>query len=381
MASTPLLATICATRLPWLATRVRVRQWGRLPRRRGATILIANHQHEDESEIVVLRSFVDGPWRPLATASSRRMFEPGFFATRMPWSAPLTRRLDAGPLFRSIGLNPLENQLSSRPLESLALGVIAAHGDLPLGAVFSPAALEGIAVAGTRLSDLAHAHNAAAARTPVKLGRLREPYRSEALAALRAQVRADIASIQAIVRAGTTFFVTPEGFYSTDGRMRPLKGIVEQLLPLGRPWFAAIAFDPFRGRRLSLLYRVLEPAGGVPLAVALAAARPVTTSALLAPFLQTARSGFTAARARAAAAAQRASVPPAAFVDPEYDAGPERAVDDALAGLVRRGILIAAGGRFATTGRREDPRFPGVADIVAYQAAFLEETLAALRHG
>ncbi len=85
----------------------------------------------------MLRAFIGGPWKaPIFTASSRRMFETGFIATRLPWTAPLTRSLNLGAFFRTIGLNPLENQLSSRPLASLALEVRRAHGDLPLEAVF-----------------------------------------------------------------------------------------------------------------------------------------------------------------------------------------------------------------------------------------------------
>ncbi len=114
------------------------------------------------------------------------------------------------------------------------------------------------------------------------------------MAALRAGVDADIARIAGVVRRGAGFFVTPEGFYSTDGRMRPLKGIVEHLVPIASTWLAAIAFDPFRGRRLSLLYRIVQPADPQRLAASLAAARPVTTSALLARWMLAARAAVHA---------------------------------------------------------------------------------------
>ncbi|MBV9409615.1 MAG: MFS transporter, partial [Candidatus Eremiobacteraeota bacterium] len=72
--SAAFVALTCAIRQPYMTTRLRVRQWGRLPLRRGPTLLIANHQHEDESEIIVERAFIQGPWRPTFTASSRRMY-------------------------------------------------------------------------------------------------------------------------------------------------------------------------------------------------------------------------------------------------------------------------------------------------------------------
>jgi hypothetical protein len=46
---------------------------------------------------------------------------------------------------------------------------------------------------------------------------------------------------------------------------------------------------------------------------------------------------------------------------------------------VERGGLRAESGRYAREERRGDPRFPGVADMIAYQAAFAAETTAALR--
>ena len=402
---TPLEALAVAVRQPWLTTRVRVRQWGRLPFRRGPALLIANHQHEDESEIVAGRAYAQGPWRrPIFTASSRRMYEPGFFAERMPWLAPFARELNAGPLFMAIGMLPLENELSARPLASLAHAVRRAHGDLALDDVFRAEALTGVGerpperAGPRRLSDLLRPECFAAAQARTRVALLREPYRAEAVAALRAGVEADIARIADVVRAGATFFVTPEGFYSTDGRMRPLKGIVTRLVPLADVYLAAIAFDPFRGRRLSLLYRVVPLADGADLAASLAAARPVTTSALLASWLagwRAAHAGergeeaFSRADAVEGVLRARAGLPRRLFVDPEFDAARERALDEALARLIARGVLSceaaasasAAGGgqRYRLGSVRADARFPGVADVVAYHATLLAETIAAAR--
>jgi MFS family permease len=373
-----LVGLTSAIRQPLIATRIRVRQWGRLPLRRGPTVLIANHQHEDESEIIVERTYLQSRCRPAFTASSRRMYEPGFFATRMPWLAPLMRNVNAGPLFVGIGMLPLENELSSRPLRSLALAIRARHGDLPLEQVFRAEALATVPPGTRTLSDLLTPAQFALGESRVRLSHLLEPYRREALVALRAGIDADIARIVDVVRRGATFFVTPEGFYSTDGRMRPLKGIVDHLVPIARVWFAAIAFDPFRGRRLSMLYRVVEPAGTVDLATLLAAARPVTTSALLATWLLSVDLPFDANEAAEGVMRLRDELPSGAFVDPELANNARGCVDDALDRMLARGLLLGDAGRCRLSPRRTDPRFPGVADAVGYQAAFHAETVAAL---
>jgi hypothetical protein len=374
-----LLTIVCATRQPWLATRFRVRQWGRLPFRRGPTVLIANHQHEDESEIVAERSFMQGSWQSTTlTASSRRMYEPGFFAARLPAFAPFMRTVDAGGFFMALGMYPLENELSARPLRSIAFSLAGAHAELPVTEVFTPPALAAVPPGASTVGELLSARMFGKTETYVKLAHVRDPYRRELLTELRAEIDGDVARIVDLVRRGATFYVTPEGFYSTDGRMRPLKGIVDHLLPVSEPWLAAIAFDPFRGRRLALLYRVVRPARPELLAASLAAARPVTTSALLATWMLAVALPFTAAEARDGVARLRDALPHNAFVDPELVRDADGTVGEALRNLAARGTLAFDGARYTLTEQRSDPRFHGVADIVAFQAAFHGETLAAL---
>ena len=322
---------------------------------------------------------MQGPWRPLFTASSRRMYEPGFFAVRMPWLAPVMRNVDAGRLFGALGMLPLENELSARPLRSIALELHPRHGDVPLALLVRGEALAAVPAEAEKLADLLKPAFFLAGETRVKLAHVLEPYRRELLDALRAAVDADIARIVGVVRDGATFFVTPEGFYSTDGRMRPLKGIVEHLVPLARIWLAAIAFDPFRGRRLSMLYRVVGAVDRDDLAASLAAARPVTTSALLAAWMLSVGLPFERGEARDGVRRLRDELPPGAFVDPELRADADRCVDEALAKLAERGTLVLTGARYRLGGVRTDARFAGVADVVGYQAAFVRETIAALR--
>ncbi|MGH8163415.1 MAG: hypothetical protein ACREP1_03670, partial [Rhodanobacteraceae bacterium] len=118
----------------YYSLRYRVRGWGRLPRRRGPALVIANHQHELESPaIVALLAVQCFAWRyPIFTVSSRRMWEPGFLAERIPWLRFALRGVNLGWLFSAIGMQPIENELHARPLASLAYTLRAVHGDLPL---------------------------------------------------------------------------------------------------------------------------------------------------------------------------------------------------------------------------------------------------------
>ncbi len=377
LTQTLLVGLAAVVRQPLFALRMRVRQWGRLPLRHRRVVLVANHQHEDESELVVERAYLQSLGRTLYTASSRRMYEPGFFALRMPWLA-FMRGVNAGPLFVALGMLPLENELSSRPLRSLAHDVFARHGELPLEPVFRPEALTIAPPRATTLSDLLAPSFFVAGDARVRLSYVREPYRRELLTALRSSVDEDIARIVGVLERGASFFVTPEGFYSTDGRMRPLKGIIEHLVPVADVWLAAIAFDPFRGRRLSLLYRVLPWNGRAELATALAAARPVTTSALLASWLLAVDLPFDAREAIDGVVRLRENLPPGAFVDPELIRDAEGCVREALDVMAERGLLHGDGTRYALGARGGDRRFAGVTDIVAYQATFVGETIAAL---
>jgi hypothetical protein len=367
-----------AARRIYLPSKIRIRQWGALPAPRGPTVLITNHQHVDEGEIVFARTFLKHPHIPIIAVNSRRTFETGFFAARLPWTAPLTRRLNPTGLWLRCGLLPIENHLHSRALISLAEEVRAKHGDLPLESILPDDVLAKLDLSGRRLADLWTPAYFARAQETVKLANLKQPYRREALENFRATMTADIALVVERVREGATFYVTPEGDFSHDGRMRPMRnGLTEAVLPVAEPWLCAIAYDPFRGRRLSMLYRVVPPANRDDLGTSLAAARAVTTSALLATFLCSIDRPFTAEDALANVCAQLAALPPNVFADPELRSDPDAVVTEALTVLVRLRMLAADGARYRLTETRADARFPHVADMVTFQRNMLEETLAA----
>lgn len=365
-------------------TAYRIRGWGRLPRRRGASLIVINHQHEIESAVIVANLSLGAlAWRyPIFTVSSRRMWEPDFLAQRVPWIRPAVRGLNFGPLFAAMGMQPIENELHSRPLISLAHTLHARHGDLPLGAVLRERALARVPGNVERLTDVLKPSAGAAAKAVVSLSDLLEPYRSAELRATRAQLEDDSAHFEQLVRDGASLFLAPEGFYSTDGKMQRLRGLLPRLAPLARVYLTGISYDPFVGRRLSMLYRVLPADEGVPFDVQLKRIRPVTTSALLAGWLLglPAKATFSGDEAAQAVVRQLVELPRVLFVDPELRRSPARMVRCALQGMRRRNVLSGTdSGALSLTDKRRHPAFENTADVLAYQANFHAETLEGAR--
>ncbi|MGC1381912.1 MAG: hypothetical protein WA814_12920 [Candidatus Baltobacteraceae bacterium] len=372
-----MLAVTYGARQFYIQFRTRVRQWGHLPAKRGPTVLITNHQHIDEGETITARTFFLHPWKRLIMCNSRRTFETGFIAARLPWSARFTRGINLSLLWDWYGVLPIENHLFSRPLISLAEELRAAHGDLRLDALLPDETLAALGLNDRMLSDLWKLDYFMAAQAWVKVAHLKQPYRREVLENLRATAERDVAAIVERVRGGATFYVTPEGDFSRDGRMHRMRGgIVEALAPFADLWLCAVAYDPFKGRRLSMLYRVLPLRGTADVGTSLAAARPITTSALLAVFLLDAPEPFATQDAVRAVRERLDSLPANVFVDPELRRDPEASVFNALAVLRKRGTLAAENGRYRLTASRTDARFPHVPDMIAFQRNMFDETLA-----
>jgi hypothetical protein len=360
----------------YLHFKIRVRQWGYLPADRGATVLITNHQHMDEGETITARTFFRDPWKPLVMCNSRRTFETGFIAWRLPWSARFTRRVNLSGLWARFNILPIENHLFSRPLISLAEELRAAHGDLPLEAILPAEALAPLGLEGCAFSDLWRLEHFVRAQTWIKVTQLKQPFRREVLENLRTTIERDITEIAKRVRNGATFYVTPEGDFSRDGRMHFMrKGIVDALAPFADLWLCAVAYDPFAPGRLPMLYRILPCDASADVATSLAAARPITNSALLATFLIDAQETFAQKDAVGAVREQLDSLPENVFVDPELRDDPKAAVLAALATLQKRGALVAKDGRYRLTDRRHDSRFLHIPDMVEFQRNMLEETL------
>lgn len=374
------LAVLSVTAYYHLAYRIR--GWGGvLPRNRGPALLVINHQQEIETAVIVATLSVRSwSWRyPIFAVSSRRMFEPGFMAERIPWLNFALRHSKFGPLFGAIGMQPIENELHTRPFVGLASSLFERHDDLPLTEVFREKALSRLPAGMKTLSDFLSSEYFKPARSYVSLSELREPYRSESLKMTRAQLDADSATFVRLVSDGATLFLAPEGRYSGDGKIQPFRGLLARLAPMARIWIAAISYDPFVGRRLSMLYRVAPADTATALDAQVKAARPVTTSAMLATWLRARRGSFSALDASDAIERQLRELPEGLFVDPDLQRNPRGMTRAALAGMLRLGMLRADGSGLTLTERRAHPQFPRTTDMIAYQANFHEETLEGAR--
>lgn len=386
----PVRLLLAVAVLLFLRCKYRVRLAGRLPRRRGATLLIANHQHDLESVLLPAVTTLRGPWRePVFSVTSQRLFEPGFLTPRLP---PALRRFlwrfDLDGLLRLVGGLPIENEPLSRALSSLAGELRQSCGDLPLADVLTPRALERLAtragrsVDGRRLSDLQGPALAREAMAAESLLALREPYRTQVRDAVRPRIEAQLAAIEASLRAGGTIYLTPEGRITRDGRLGRLRAVLDRLLPLaGGVYLAAVSYDPFVGRRLSLHGRLLPLRDARRLRAELLAARPVTVSQVLADWLtgREEEDGFTAAQAIAGVSGRLAGLPAAAAVEPHLRRRPAARVRAALATLRRQGLLVYRGDLYRRTALRTDRRLHEAHDIVQHQSRLLAETLEALR--
>lgn len=375
----PMRFLAVTTNYTWNHLAYRVRNFGNLPRRRGATLIVANHQHDLESmSIVGTTTVTRGSWRhPIYTASGRRMYEPGFLAVRLPWARWMLRRVNAGPLFQQLGMLPLENFLSSREIASLAYSVQRQHGVKLLSDIFEPR-VASLFPETTTTNDLWHKTNFDRAHTTVKLTTLREPYRREVLDETRKYIGEDLERMENVLRGGGTFYLTPEGVYSLDGKIGPMRGAIDRLAPLATVYLCGVSYDPFVSKRLSLLYRVARLDDKSKLVQTLASLRPVTASHLLSAWLNQRSEPFSLDDAVAAVDERLRALPPNIFVDPELKRDPRRLVAAALPLMSDEwGILERVGSdRYTLAVVRFHPQFPGVKDIIAFNVNVIEETIA-----
>lgn len=307
------------------------------------------------------------------------MWEPGFFAERLPWLNLIFRAVNVGALFAALGMQPIENELHSRPFVSIANALYPRHGDLAVDTVFSRRALDRLPKAVKTLVDLLGPHHFHVGRTSVSLSELCERYRKEMLLLTREQLEADIGNFERLAREGSTIYLAPEGFYSGDGKMQRLRGILSRLAPLAKIWIVGISYDPFIGRRLSMLYHLQPAESGAPLETQIKRTRPITTSALLGTWLHERTEAFREADAIAAARSALATLPQGLFVDPELRRDPASMVRTALAGMQRLKMLATEDDRYRLTAVRTHPQFPRTSDMIAYQFNFHLETLEGAR--
>ncbi len=361
----------------YVASANRIRSWGTLPAGRGPALIVSNHQVELDLMGPAARFILTGGSKtPVLMACARMMYEPGWMAVRLPWLWRLLYNVNLGWLLEGMGLLPLENELQSRCIARWAFGAQNRHGVLPLDQIFKDEIVREYRLEGLTTRDLFRPENFKMAQeTFVRLSDQKMPHKREAFDEMRAGVDRDLAAIENAVRRGATFYVTPEGEYTLDGRMLPFRGIWERLEPQSAadlscrdqlrsvPGTAILAALPDR-RVEAAGQRTRRNGGGAP-GDRQCAPRGLARQAERSLYQRRSDEGRNRAPSRVAGAA---------FVDPELRTNPLRTVDQALMQMTRLGILLASSEHYMLSENRRHPRFENVADIVAFQAAMLAET-------
>lgn len=381
----------------FVRSRYRVRVFGDVPNRRQSTLVLANHQHDLDGLVIPSLLNTLRPWtRPVYCVASQRLFEPGFFAVRLSRHfRSVLRRWNLGRLFTGVGVLPMENQPLSRPDASLAYEVMQEFGNARLEDVFTTEALSRYRLRpGARLRALWSRVNAPLSLTDGTLKNLKPAFRRFIRDRERFVIEQQANQLTSVLEKGETLFLLPEGRYSRDGRMAPLRASLEWLMPLAeRVYLFAISYDVFRSHRPDFIGRVVafdpraygNASSLRTLATALQAARPVTFSQLFAQFVSGLRAthgsgrdvSFSASELSAAVGRQMAELPSTVFIDPELHHDLTGVVQSALSNMRRRGWVRAERGRFRLTHVWKTADFPGVQDMVRYQSNMLQETVTA----
>lgn len=363
----------------YVHTAYRIRRWGAVPRLPQSTLVISNHQIDlDLMENIAAFILRERRESPLFAASAKLMHEPGFMAMRVPWMSRILGGVNLSWLFSGFGLLPIENQLRTRAVSRWAWSIARERGCVPLDRIFKAEFLGSAGLTGLTTSDVARSpYRAIAEARQARLTDLRPDVAREQVERTRRGVAEDVARIETMLRRGASFYVTPEGDYTTDGRMRPFRAMWHHLERHAKNvYLVAIAYDPFRGSRLSQLSRIVPLGDRAAVVLELQRARPLTASAVLGWWLQN-RATFSADEAIDGVRDAVRSLPAAVFVDPELRAAPARCTIEALGKLQKLKIVERASGAYRLGAVRRHRSFPGVADIVAFEARVFEETLAA----
>ncbi|PSR36330.1 MAG: hypothetical protein C7B44_09610 [Sulfobacillus thermosulfidooxidans] len=358
---------------PYVRIRYRVHVTGKVPAHPQALLVVGNHGQDIEGLVVPLLLFRTQPWGSrVISAGSQRLFEPGFFTTRLParWGYWFSA-FNVGPILWRLGVRPIENQPLFRPITSWAYHIFQTQGNLLASAVFTEKALTSFAVARTnkaqlRLRDLWQARYARLSTCPVSVTALQEPYRHQMRQQLAMHIRQQIAELLNDVRDGDILYLTPEGRYTQDGRVgrfRMLWTVAQQHIPevVGM----ATAYDVLRPGPLHVWMRWTERMKASWAQTILRARRPITASHVVAVAVD-GMADESSAMARAKALI--AEIPANAQVASDLATRPDEVLTRALHFLWLRHQL----------GVVSDPRLPRVPDLLQYYRNQWDETLAAL---
>ena len=195
----------------WDRIAYRVRTWGQLPRRRGTTLIVANHQHDFESPAIVstARCRAVGVIRylpPVRAACTNRDFSPTGCrgcAFRCAASMPASSSWRWACSHSKTNWGRARLPPSPGPCSDVTVPFCS-------GEIFDERVASRFP-ADAKSSDLWRREFFERARAVVKVSTVREPYRREILDETREYVEQDLARMEDVVRRGGTFYLPPKG--------------------------------------------------------------------------------------------------------------------------------------------------------------------------
>jgi MFS family permease len=361
-----------------LAYRVQV--IGRLPRPRTGLMVLGNHFQDLEGMVLPATIYFSDPRSgPVVSAGSRRLFEPGFLASRSPrWLGRWLTPINLATILTWLGVYPIENTPLRRPLVSWAYAVWLRHGDLSFDEVFDSMP-GGVPEPAQTLSDLWRPGRFPQDGPWVPHTVLREPYRQEIRDHLRRSIEDELDQLRRALAGGSTVYLTPEGRMSGDGQLGRFRAALDHLWPAAAGVFlAATATDPWTYRRLTLVVRLFPAVSRDRVRDDLLRRRPITLAHLVASVLLAHPHGGSEADLQDAVERLADHLAESGAWLTDEARQPARHWRRVLRHLERRGVIRRTGAHWQPGPTRHDPRFPHVPDVVAALATQLAETAAAL---
>jgi hypothetical protein len=358
--------------LAYNRVRYRVHILGRPPREGERLLVVANHAHDLEG-MVIPTALVRyrGIRRPVISAGSARIFEPGFMTERIPgrW-ARYTARWNVGGIVRLLGVRPIEDHPLSRPLASWAYLVFKHCGNVELTRVFDPVHLPPALPSAGRLSTAWHPRYVRAMRQEATISALTPDVRQWVRSHLRRQIEDDLAVFLDLLDKGYAVYTTPEGRFTVDGRLNRFRASLASMREkAGRVVVAGVSYDVLCPGKLAMWVEFEQPRWPDRLDWSVVVARPLTAAHLVIQ-ARLAQPHIPSEDVIRGAKALLDDVEGKAVIVEEVLKNPDRTLHTALAELARRSGL---------GDQLTDERFPFVEDFVSYYHNQWLELMAVLK--
>ncbi len=357
--SWPLAGLVLCLLLGYTRLRYRIFLSGRLAREAPSLLVVANHAHDLEGMVVPAAvARLRGIRKPVISAGSARIFEPGFMTERIPGRVSrFFARWNIGSIMRLLGVRPIEDHPLSRPLASWAYLVFKNFGNLSMSEVFESRYIPPGMAGEARLSACWTPRHIRACRGEATISALTATYRSWVRDHVRAQVEDEMAVFHGLLRRGYAVYTTPEGRFSEDGHLHRFRKSLDLMRAAsGSLCVVGVSYDVFWPGKLTMLVNFESPRWPANLEESIIAARPITACHLvIQAWLGRPHVHYEEIIDEALMLLRR--VQGQAVLSPDLRHEPVRVLREVLQELLRRS---------QQGGPVTDPRFPFVPDFIAY---------------